>query len=116
MGHTLAAGVAASLDAAGWLVQPADMPWLQPSSCSVVAQALRKGARIAAPTYCGQRGHPVGFSASCLDELVTLSGDEGARELVRRWGFEPVAVDDPGVIRDVDLPTDISDIRSLPSQ
>lgn len=107
MGHTLAAGVAASCDASGWLVQPADMPWLQAASCAAVAGALRDGARIAAPTYFGRRGHPVGFASSCREALLALQGDNGARELLQRWGVHSVVVDDAGVLRDIDTPGDL---------
>lgn len=107
MGHTLAAGVAASSTAAGWVVQPADMPWVQASSCAVVVKALQAGAQIAVPTYLGQRGHPVGFYAGCRDALRALQGDRGARELLDHWTVDKIAVDDAGVLRDIDIPADL---------
>lgn len=107
MGHTLAAGVAASSTAAGWLVQPADMPWLQTSSAGDVVKALQAGAQIALPTYLGQRGHPVGFYAGCREALLALQGDCGARDLFDKWKVDRIAVDDAGVLRDVDTPADL---------
>ncbi len=107
MGHTLAAGVAASSQAAGWLVQPADMPWLQSASCAAVVSALREGARIAAPVFRGQRGHPVGFASSCRAELLALRGDQGAREVLQHGRVHEIMVNDAGVIRDVDVPGDM---------
>jgi len=110
MGHSLAAGVAARPDAAGWLVALADMPFIQPDTLHRVAAALADGAELAAPVFNGQRGHPVGFSARWRDALLALQGDEGARALVgaNRLSMRRIATDDPGVLRDVDRPEDLA--------
>ena len=55
MGHSIAAGVAATGDAEGWLILPADMPMLRPSSLLAVAQALEQHP-VAFAQYRGQRG------------------------------------------------------------
>ena len=85
------------------------MPWIAPASIAAVADALQGGAEIAAPSYRGQRGHPVGFARSYGGLLTTLTGDEGARAIVaaRQWAVRFVEVDDPGVLRDVDRPDDL---------
>ena len=44
-------------------------------------------------------------------ELVTLSGDEGARRLVARYPAHGVEVDDPGVLVDVDTEADLEKVR-----
>lgn len=110
MGTSLAAGVRAAADAHGWVVALADMPFLQPETVRVIARALSEGAAIAAPAYRGERGHPVGFARRFLDELCALHGDHGARELL---GQHPdwvtlYQVDDPGVLRDIDQPSDLT--------
>lgn len=109
MGHSLAAGVAASPGAAGWLVALADMPWIRPTSYLAVVGALRAGATLAQPSHAGAPGHPVGFSASWFAQLVALRGDRGARELVSGAASRCVlcAVDDPGIHRDIDRPDDL---------
>ena len=110
LGASLAAGVKASREAAGWLVALADMPRILPATHRSVAAALARGAKLAAAVDpAGLRGHPVGFSAAHRDALMTLSGDEGARSLVAHGGVELVRidVDDPGVLRDVDAPGDL---------
>lgn len=113
MGHSLAAGVDASREAAGWLVALADMPYLQPASVAVVAEALAAGAPLAAPCYRGegkQRGHPVGFGAAYREELLALTGDSGARQILQREQerLRLLDCDDPGVLQDVDTPADLS--------
>lgn len=106
MGHSLAAGVRATADAAGWVVALADMPFIQPSTHRAIAAALRAGASLAAPQYQGRRGHPVGFAGKWLEALSALSGDHGGRAILgaHRAQLMLQPVDDPGVLMDVDRP------------
>lgn len=108
MGHTLAAGVAASMQATGWLVLPADMPWVAAASCGAIAQAVAAGADAAAPVYHGQRGHPVGFGQPCRDALMALGGDVGARSVLAQYPPRLIEVADEGVLRDIDTPDALS--------
>src|SRR5258706_4362094 len=62
MGTSLAAGVRATADADGWIVALADMPFIRPETIRIVTKALQEGAAIAAPSFHGVRGHPVGFA------------------------------------------------------
>jgi len=109
MGVSLAEGVRAAPEAHGWVVALADMPYLRPETIRVIAKALSEGAAIAAPAYRGERGHPVGFARRFLDDLSTLRGDAGAREILTQhpdW-ITLCDVDDPGVLRDIDSPSDL---------
>lgn len=110
MGHSLAAGVAASLEAAGWLVALADMPFVQVATLRSVADAVHAGAALAAPFYNSQRGHPVAFAARWRDQLLALTGDEGARAVVgnNRGLLSRIDTADAGVLRDVDTPQDLA--------
>lgn len=110
MGHSLAHAIAAAPEAAGWVVALADMPFVAPATIRGVAAALADGAPLAAPAYRGERGHPVGFAARYRDELCALSGDAGARAILGRdrARIRIVAVDDPGVLRDIDTPEDLA--------
>ena len=109
MGATLACGIAASCDAGGWVIALADMPWILPQTIGSIAAALASGADIAAPAFCGQRGHPVGFARRHRDALAASTGDAGARAIVAAnpGRLTLVDVDDPGVVRDVDIPRDL---------
>ena len=107
MGESLAWGVRAAPAAAAWLIALADMPWVQPTTVGRVGDALRQGALIAATTWQGVRGHPVGFAASLYTELIALTGDEGAKSVIARHGASPVAADDAGALRDVDTRQDL---------
>jgi molybdenum cofactor cytidylyltransferase len=109
MGTSLAAGVRATSDANGWIVGLADMPFIRPETIRTVAKALQEGASIAAPSFQGKRGHPVGFARRFYEELSSLRGDDGARQFLKQHPelVKLVEVDDPGVVRDIDKPSDL---------
>jgi len=109
MGTSLAAGIRAAPEADGWVVALADMPFLRPETIRVIVKAIADGAAIAAPTYRGERGHPVGFARRFFEELSALHGDSGARALLDRHPDRVTTheVDDPGVLRDIDKPSDL---------
>lgn len=108
-------GMAASLvhalsqvcDAQGWVIALADMPYVQPSTIGALADAVLKGAGIAVPCSLARRGNPVAFGRAHLDELLQLRGDEGARRLLRKYPVAEIAVDDEGILRDIDTPADL---------
>ena len=109
MGTSLATAVSVSGAADGWIVALADMPYIRPDTIAKIAAALAAGAPIVAPTYRGERGHPVGFSAQFRGALQALRGDEGARLLLKQYAalVRLIEVDDPGVCRDIDTPDDL---------
>ncbi len=115
MGHSLAAGVAASGDAQGWVVALADMPCIQVATLQAVAELIGGGTALAAPSHAGRRGHPVGFAARWKDALLALEGDEGARAILRQnlSLLHVLETDDPGVLQDVDTPADLAALGRL---
>ncbi len=116
MGDSIAAAVRATRGASGWLVLPGDLPLIQPASLRFVAEALAH-SDIVLPSYQGQRGHPVGFSVACRDGLLALSGSQGAASVVRdRSALRPpvqLALDDRGVVTDIDTVQDLAAARAL---
>ena len=110
MGDSIACGVAATAQAQGWLVLPADLPLIQPATLLQVAQALQTHA-VVVPIWQGERGHPVGFAASCRDALLALTGDSGARAVVQRHGAHLLPVEDAGCVHDVDTPEALEEAR-----
>ena len=111
MGDSIAAGIAARADSPGWLLLPADMPRVKPSTLQAVARAL-EGHPVAFAQHQGRRGHPVAFSPELYSELTALTGDEGARRLVARYPSFAVEVDDPGVLIDIDTSEDLHEQRT----
>ena len=101
MGDSIACGVAATPDALGWLILPADLPLIQPATLWGVAEALQQHA-VVVPRYDGQQGHPVGFAPSCREALLQLTGDHGARAVVAQHTVCRLDVADQGCVLDVD--------------
>jgi molybdenum cofactor cytidylyltransferase len=112
MGASLAAAVSATDRAEGWIVALGDMPLVTQATIRAVRAALEDGALLAAPVSrrTGVRGHPVGFAAALRAELLALSGDVGARDVVRRHrdALRILPTDDPGILVDLDTPEQLS--------
>jgi molybdenum cofactor cytidylyltransferase len=115
MGASIACGVAAQPEAAGWVICLADMPFVRPDTIAAVAQALRQGAVLAAPLHAGLRGHPVGFGRRFRDDLLALNGDRGGRSLIAAHAeqLQLIQTDDAGVLLDVDVPGDLRGPQAL---
>ena len=97
----------ASPNCAGWVIALADMPFVQAESIAAIVLALNNGAGIAVPTFLGKRGNPVGFSRQYLPQLLTLTGDRGAKSLLETFPVTEVAVNDTGIFKDIDVPKDL---------
>ena len=107
MGHALAAAVAASAEADGWVVALADMPWLPAAAIRAVASRITTPSTVTAPRHAGQRGHPVGFGRAWGAQLMALEGDQGARALLAGTTMTVFDWGDGGVLRDVDTRGDL---------
>lgn len=89
------------------LVALGDMPWVAPETLRAVA-AQPSAHAVAAPLVQGRRGHPVRFARALWPELAALRADVGGREILRRHGVHAVPLEDPGALRDVDVPQDLN--------
>ncbi|MFJ3077523.1 NTP transferase domain-containing protein [Pseudomonas sp. NPDC087029] len=107
MGHSLAAGAASLIDsdAQAVAILLGDMPWIAPASLNHLAE-VATASTIVLPRYGGRQGHPVLFGRDFWPELGQLTGDEGARSLVRAHLSRclVIVLEDAGVLRDVDTP------------
>ena len=116
MGDSIADGVRATPDATGWLVLPGDLPLVRSGTLRAVADALGQHA-VVMPAYQGVRGHPVGFSAACRDQLLALKGNQGAAPVViAQAAMNSVAVlelNDVGVVTDIDTLDDLARAEKL---
>jgi molybdenum cofactor cytidylyltransferase len=105
MGDSIAAAVRATREAPGWLILPGDLPLVTPTSLLAVARALQV-AQVAAPRHGSRPGHPVGFAAALLDELLQLGGKDGAKGIVQaaqqRGLWTEIELDDIGTVFDID--------------
>ncbi|TBW09206.1 nucleotidyltransferase family protein [Azotobacter chroococcum] len=113
MGESIAAAVSHAEDCAGWLIALGDMPFILPSTVGRVLRALEEHPLVV-PTWQGRYGHPVGFGRGCRAELAALDGDRGAKRLLREGRVHELAVEDRGVLRDVDTPAALGFTDALP--
>jgi len=91
------------------LVQPADMPFVRPETIATVAAECERTGRAVCPRYGDKRGHPLAFPRALAQQLLTVDASTPLNEAFAAIGlvrFE-LEVDDPGVLRDVDRPSDI---------
>jgi len=110
----LSTSLDAGLDALGDSVRAAvvvlgDQPSVAPETIDALIDAYRDGGKpIVVPVYRGRRGNPVLFDAALFDELRTVRGDRGARDVI---AHEPARVAsaplDLALPRDVDEPDDL---------
>jgi molybdenum cofactor cytidylyltransferase len=114
----MASSVRAGRDAltdgsSGAIVALCDYPLVTSRTITrLVAEQRQSPGCIIIPCYLGRRGHPLFFPRAILNELT---GDLTLRDLVRR---DPgrilcLAVDDPGVLIDMDTPEDYHRICEL---
>lgn len=91
----------------GLLVTPVDAPLIEAATVAALLDWLRStGAPIVRATYEGRHGHPVIFGRAVFDDLRHADPSLGARAVVRAYAGRvvDVAVNDPGVLGDVDTP------------
>jgi CTP:molybdopterin cytidylyltransferase MocA len=92
----------------GVVVGLADQPLVGAEAYRRVGAAYDDGARLAVAVYRGVRGNPVLLAREHWDEAMTLTGDEGARVLLRRHPVVEVPCDGTGDPTDVDTPDDLA--------
>jgi molybdenum cofactor cytidylyltransferase len=90
------------------IVWPVDHPLVLRETVTRVIVAFRESAApVVVPTYHGRRGHPVLFAARVIPELIAADPSLGARAVVHAHEDRvELAVDDPGVLADIDTPAD----------
>ena len=109
MSAALRAGVAA-LDAscAGALVVVTDQPALAESHLHALCDTWKASPqRAVASAYAGVIGVPALLPRAWFDAIAALRGDTGARDLLRARA-DVVALAAPALVRDIDVPSDLS--------
>jgi molybdenum cofactor cytidylyltransferase len=111
MGASLLHAIRHTQDATSWLIALGDMPHVQSSTIAALTAALAAGFDIAAPTFQGRRGNPVGFGRLHLPLLLALHGDRGARSILQQHPVLEVEVADIGILQDIDTRLDLPSPR-----
>jgi CTP:molybdopterin cytidylyltransferase MocA len=118
MGHSIATGFSALLDGAehpaAALLCLADQPLVRALQLGRLAAAwVAQPDLIIVSDYGAQRGPPCLFPARYFGELMTLSGDSGARSLLKQHADTVTTVAMPEGALDVDTPNDYAQLRQL---
>ncbi len=96
------------------LIALADQPFVETQSLNKIIQAYHNTPYgIIVPTYRGQRGNPVLLSLKYRQEMESLTGDVGCREILKRYREDvlEVEVDSPGILKDIDTPVDYHSLQ-----
>jgi CTP:molybdopterin cytidylyltransferase MocA len=103
---SLRCGVAAlaGAGAAAVVVTLGDQPFIDPRAIERVIAARSPSADAVRATYAGRPGHPVLLERSLFAGVAQLTGDMGARELLRDARVRDVACDGLGRPDDIDTP------------
>lgn len=91
-----------------------DQPTVTPEVIDALLAAYQENsAPIVAPLYGGRRGNPLLFDRLLFAELEQVSGDEGARSIVRAHDAEVLLVPMPGIAPPPDVDTEADYQRLL---
>ncbi len=109
MSTSIQAGLRALSDAAeAAMIVLGDQPFVAPATMNrLIAEYRRTRAAAVVPTYHGGRGNPVIIDRALFGEMMDVRGDVGFRAILDRHAVTTVAVDDRGVIRDIDTTEDL---------
>ena len=117
MGHVLASTLAkAGDDWAAVVVLLGDQPLVPGGAVARVVEAWRAGAGpVVTATYGGRPGHPKLFDRRLLPDLLRLTGDTGARDLLATHPdrVHRVEVGDLGSDTDIDVEADLERVGHL---
>jgi CTP:molybdopterin cytidylyltransferase MocA len=98
---------ARSRDCDGLLLAVADQPHLSVAHLNALIAASAGATRIAASAYGGVLGVPALFPWELFPRLESLSGDQGARSVLRHAAFRVVPVAWPEGAKDIDRIEDL---------
>jgi molybdenum cofactor cytidylyltransferase len=115
IGSSLKAGLSAvDPQTVAALIILADQPFVRPATLDrLIMEHQQSKAQIVIPTYRGFRGNPVLLDRSVFVEVMALNGDMGCRAIfgAHSEGIVKAAVDDVGILLDIDRQTDFEALR-----
>ena len=119
MASSIRAGVEAVLEANpradAVVLMLCDQPLVTPELIDALAHEWRTtGRSLVASDYGGEHGVPALFARAWFGDLVRLTGDVGARTILRAHSTEVGLVPFPEAAIDVDSPADYQRLRTSP--
>jgi molybdenum cofactor cytidylyltransferase len=93
------------------IVLPGDMPFVRAETTTLVADEGARLERPVIPVFQGHRGHPISLPSSVLEGLRSFDAARSLKDALAAAAIERIEldVDDPGVIRDVDVRADLAE-------
>lgn len=111
LSQSLIDGVQAVSGQGGYLIGLGDMPFVKSETLSYLKQHIQSSdtESIVAVSIDGRLGNPVWFGQSYRNDLLNLSGDLGAKPILKSKPSAIIAVEvsDQGIFWDIDTPNDL---------
>jgi len=111
---SLRAGLAAlPPDCDGALILLGDMPKIEPSDIASLITAAKDREAICVPANDGKVGNPILWGAAYFPEMMRLTGDTGAKQLLAKHPESTVEVpiSSDRIFTDIDTPSDLADLK-----
>lgn len=92
------------------LVIPGDMPFIASDTIARVRVEAQRTGRIVSPRWNGKRGHPVALPARLYPAIIDADAAATLSAVLAAFESERTVldVDDSGILRDVDVPSDLT--------
>jgi molybdenum cofactor cytidylyltransferase len=87
---------------------PGDYPFI---GRKVYERLLDTQGDVVIPTFGGKKGHPVLFRGQPGPEILDMPEDATLRDYIEAQGYVTVAVEDEGILLDLDRPADYEILR-----
>jgi len=83
----------------------ADMPFINPETYALLAATPFQNALF--PLYKERRGHPVLVALQLKDRILAAPDNHMMKDVLNKIPVSEVEVNDPGILKDIDRPSDI---------
>jgi len=92
------------------LVLPGDMPFVSSGTVTAVLATYARMSGMVAPRHGGRRGHPIALPDSVRPAVLQAQPTGNLNEVLKALAIvrHEIDVDDPGILRDVDVRGDLS--------
>jgi molybdenum cofactor cytidylyltransferase len=92
------------------IVLPADMPFVSSATTTEIVAECRRRDAVVVPRHAGRRGHPLALPGRLRSAILDASSSATLSGLLTVLGIPRVEIDvsDPGVLRDVDVESDLN--------
>jgi CTP:molybdopterin cytidylyltransferase MocA len=103
------------VDCRAFFVHPVDIPLVKPRTIRQLTATFKESSPlIVYPTFDARRGHPPLIEASLVPRILAGSGEGGLRALLKGHDAHCVelAVEDEGILMDLDTPEDYRQMQS----